>query len=143
MSEKSEEKTIDHFKFYSVEALKIFLRTKGLNVSGNKETLVARAFAAHDFGIANIPDQETVVRENLKDYKDLLLVEGQALPDPYEELKSSDKWLTEGNGLKLWPPVYLQDISDYLSLHNHDLETASLRERLLRDYKDQKAYSFF
>ena len=42
-----------------------------------------------------------------------------------------------------WPPTMIQDISVYLSSRDVQIEKVSLTRRLLSDYKDQKAYSYF
>lgn len=62
---------------------------------------------------------------------------GDVLPDPLTDLKTG--WHGEKEGMELWPPCMYADIATYLV----DVTEKSLRERLLTDYKEGKAYSYF
>ena len=63
------------------------------------------------------------------------------LPDPFEDL--IEGWENEEKGTANWPCVMIQDISVYLTKHDVKTKDASLTKRLLSDYKEQKAYSYF
>lgn len=67
----------------------------------------------------------------------LTLPNGDVLPDPLVELKTG--WRGEKEGMDKWPPCMYADIASYLV----DITEKSLRERLLTDYKEGKAYSYF
>lgn len=68
-----------------------------------------------------------------KDYKSSLAVGDSHLPDPF----SLDKgWVGEMEGMKLWPPTMYADICNHLGVQRMD-------KRLLQDYKEGKAYSYF
>ena len=132
--------TIDKFKMWKVAALKDFLSKKGLNSSGNKELLVARAFCAYE---NKMPDTQTAqeIRFTLAmEYQACLNVDGCRLPDPLE-LKVD--WQGEKEAMEKWPPTMLSDISLYLSEKEHDVFSTEFRKRLLKDYKDQKSFSYF
>jgi len=48
-------------------------------------------------------------------------------------------WISErDHGISLWPPVYINDISEYLMLTHPD--KGDFRQRLLNEYKEGKAY---
>lgn len=74
----------------------------------------------------------------LSEYGRLLTVpSGYVLPDPITELKTG--WCGEKDCMELWPPCMYADIASYLV----DVTERALRERLLTDYKEGKAYSYF
>ena len=60
-----------------------------------------------------------------------------SLPDPLSDLTTG--WLSEEHGMKLWPPTMHSDMQEYLI----DRGERSLQKRLLGDYKDGKAFSYF
>ena len=81
MSEESSLTTF--FLMWSNDALKHFLKGKGLKITGNKDTLAARAFAAWEFGVPDLQDKKTIEFQNIKDYEELLKInEILNIPDP-------------------------------------------------------------
>ncbi len=69
--------TIDDFKRWKVDALKDYLRQRGLGVSGNKETLVARAFVAWELKLPKVLTPQEY-RDNVKkDFSSLLATPGE------------------------------------------------------------------
>jgi hypothetical protein len=71
-------------------------------------------------------------------YRGLLAVpSGNVLPDPITDLKTG--WHGEKDGMELWPPCMYVDIASYLV----DITERALRDRLMTDYKEGKAYSYF
>ena len=131
---------LDTFRRYDVPALKAYLRKRSLSVVGRKEVLVARAFAAYEAKMPEVPSaaEKDEIRE--AEYKQLLITDEGPLPDPFDEL--ADGWLNEGEGLDYWPPCFIEDISYYFG-KTETYEKVSLTKRLLCDYKEQKAYSYF
>ena len=134
--------TLEKFSHWNVQALKEFCKKKGLPSCGLKADLVSWAWTAWTMAMPDVPTLCQVQEENAQEYRSILKTpDGRTLPDPFSGLKEG--WVGEEGGITQWPPVYLTDISDYLRRHEHDISTTSLRKRLLTDYKDQKAYSFF
>ncbi|XP_066268534.1 bile acid-CoA:amino acid N-acyltransferase-like [Branchiostoma lanceolatum] len=72
-----------------------------------------------------------------EDYRSLLTIDGKKVPDPLEDLKSG--WQTEGEGMQHWPPTMYADMAEYLVASGE----VDLRKRLMGDYKDGKAFSYF
>ncbi len=132
--------TIDDFKRWKVDALKDYLRQRGLGVSGNKETLVARAFVAWELKLPKVLTPQEY-RDNVKkDFSSLLATPGGDVPDP----KTLSDWMDEDQGMPSWPPTMIQDIGVYLGrLEPFRNEGPKFTNRLPSDYKDQKAYSYF
>ena len=59
------------------------------------------------------------------------------LPDPLTEL--DDDWMSETDGMRMWPPTMYWDICNFLGFS----ATGDLTKRLMSDYKDGKAYSYY
>ena len=85
---------------------------------------------------------ETINRE----FSQLLQTDLGQVPDP----KSLDNWENEITAMNKWPPTMIQDIGIYLTKMETFREGPSargdqvtFRERIMSDYKDQKAYSYF
>ena len=57
------------------------------------------------------------------------------LPDP----ESLQNWMSEEDGITSWPPTMALDIGKYLQ----SLDNIPLKNRLMSDFKDGKAYSYF
>lgn len=122
----------------SKEALQTFLRKRGLKTTGRKKDLVALVYAAQVMQIPELPTAEEKERSRDELYKDAFKTDDEGyLPDP---LKLNDGWLGEAEGMRLWPPTMYSDICNYLVL-NGDYST--LRGKLMKDYKQGKAYSYF
>ena len=71
-------------------------------------------------------------------YKKLLHIAGEQLPDPFTQLEEST-WINEVSGMKMWPPIFSVQIAEFLLTSNQK----DLGKRLLSDYKEGKAYSYF
>ena len=117
-----------------VPELKAFLRERGWRSTGTKEELVALAYAAEQQGVPVIPTakEERISKEC--QYRSLLTVNGEILPDPFE----LSGWLKEEDSLDKWPPTMLIDITEFL-LKSKD---GGMAKRLLGDYKEGKAFSY-
>ena len=111
-----------------VEKLKRYLRVRDLKVSGRKE-LVARVFAAQENNVWPSKSAQEVEMEVKKEYKDKLLGNGYAIPDPF----CLEGWLSEDDGIYLWPSILYPDICNYLAFN-----PAELASKDLSDYKNQK-----
>ncbi|PIK59523.1 hypothetical protein BSL78_03595 [Apostichopus japonicus] len=126
--------SLEEFKLWKVDRLKEFLKKRKLKMSGRKEELVALAYAAVQMNIAevNIADARN---EKADDYASVLQVDGETLPDPFSDLPLA--W--EGEfAMEKWPPCMFIDIAHYFtSIYNIEL-----KERLMTDYKDGKAFSY-
>lgn len=133
--------SLDTFGLWGKRQLQTYLRNRGLPVSGTKTELVALAFAAWTMKTPVVPTREDLQQERAKTYKSLLTVDGIPLPDPLSDLKGG--WEGEGEAMTKWPCTMLRDISAFLARHELDLEKASLQKRLLCDYKEGKAFSYF
>ena len=117
-----------------VEELKNFLRMRGLKVSGRKEELVARVFAAKENNVRPIKTAQEVEMEIQQEYSDKLVVNDFIIPDPF----CLEGWLSEEDGIRFWPSILYPDIFNYLTFN-----PAELASKDLSDYKNSKAYSYF
>ena len=130
-------KSVDYFKKWTVKSLREFIRVRGYSTTGNKETLVALAFGLYS---VNAPIQPTAIESaesKASDYLSRLTVDGTKLPDPLTELR--DGWIGESVGMKKWPPTMYWDVCNFLGYAT----TGDLTKRLMSDYKDGKAYSYY
>ena len=91
-----------------VEELKDYLRLRGLKISGEKAVLVARVFAASaENNVKPIKSAAEVQVDLRNEYQAKLLLGDHLVPDPYH-LKEG--WLSEENGIVLWPVVTYPEI---------------------------------
>ena len=119
----------------TVSELKNFLRLRDLKLTGKKAELVARVFAAIENKVP-VKKTATEVESQLRDeYQAKLLLNDILIPDP-NHLASG--WLTEDDGICLWPVVLYADIFNFLMFKPNDLCSTDLN-----DYKQSKAYSYF
>ena len=142
MSKDTHTQNLETFQRWDVKALKAFLKKRNLPLLGNKSVLVARCFSAQEL---NIPVALSATEQKQRldlEYQNLLITDDEhRLPDPFYEL--TDGWQNEQSSLANWPPTLIQDISVYLNKHDTVTGKVSLTKRLLSDYKEQKAYSYF
>ena len=137
---RSEESlTYDEVNSWHSDALKLYCRQWGLNVSGRKQELVARAFAALEMRIPLQPTAEERIATTANEKARLLdLGNGSSLPDP-STLKD---WLRESDAITSWPPIFLSDITVFL-MEDHPGKDVALHERVLNEYKEGKAYRLY
>ena len=121
----------DDFKPGKVDLLRSFCKKRGLVVSGRrKDELVALAFAAVCQNLPVVLDKDGESKEAGDDYgKLLILLNGTVIPDP---LQLSDGWVSDKDGVSLWPLCMILNISDYLISRNE----RPLCDRLRNDYKE-------
>ena len=130
--------SLDDFKRWKVPELKKYLRDRGLKTTGTKEELTALAYGAEQ---CSAPLKATAKQEELdkaEQYRSLLHCRGQQLPDPFDI--DEKYWDGEELGITKWPPIYQLQIAEFI-LSGKDGTT--LGKRLLSDYKEGKAYSYF
>eukprot|EP00112_Aurelia_sp_Birch-Aquarium-sp1_P017360 Seg4013.2 transcript_id=Seg4013.2/GoldUCD/mRNA.D3Y31 product="hypothetical protein" protein_id=Seg4013.2/GoldUCD/D3Y31 len=125
-----------------VDELKNFLRLRGLKVSGRKEELVATAFIAIENNVQIVQTAEEVDSVIGKQYLSKLNVAlfdndmgTEEIPDPF---KLIDGWISEEEGVKLWPPTLYPDIFNFFAYHPSELASNDLS-----DYKTSKGYSYY
>ncbi|CAC5402625.1 unnamed protein product [Mytilus coruscus] len=136
--EMSENDTsIDTFKRWTVPVLQQYLRIRGLRTSGKKEELVALVYSINLMKIKQVltPAEERKLKAD--QYCDKLKTPKGIVPDPLIDLTSG--WITESKGVSMWPPTMYYDIATFLQKK----EDKSLSDRLMKDYKEGKAYSYF
>lgn len=125
---------------WKVDALKEYLRKRGLKVSGRKQELVARVFAAAEQNVPVCLEAAELVAQTRDEQRSLLSIpQGRFLPDS-STLK--DGWIGEIEGMKQWPPVFLSDITMYI-MKDHPGNDIPLQKRLLNEYKEGKAYRLY
>ena len=129
----------DTICMWKVEALKEYLKKRGLKVSGRKQELVARVFAAVEQNIPVSESAAVLVAQASKEREILLVTPGENLPDPTTLVAS---WIGESEGMKLWPSIFLCDITMYI-MKDHPGNNIPLQRRLLNEYKEGKAYRLY
>ena len=103
---------------------------------------MARCFTARELNLPLVATQTQQMQSRDADYQSLLHTDDEGrLPDPFYELEKG--WKTEAESINTWPPTVIQDISVYLNKNDTVTGKVSLSKRLLCDYKEQKAYSYF
>ncbi|XP_078661228.1 uncharacterized protein LOC144905429 [Branchiostoma floridae x Branchiostoma belcheri] len=147
--------SLEEIGHWKVPALKAFLSVRGLKTSGKKADLQALAYSAVQLRIPENPDAVEEDRARSVEYAELLKIKdkGIKLPDPLVDL--AEGWVGEKDGVKEWPPVSYFEIAQWLlceapcvSLPRNgnspkERKPATLHKRLLTDYKEGKAYSYF
>ncbi|XP_071502619.1 uncharacterized protein [Diadema antillarum] len=137
METEDTEMSIHDIKLWTVDALKAFLRQRNLKVSSHKEELVASVFAAKTMPELLAPGTLAAVADLQKRQHCgyLLKTPFGKLPDP-QELQD---WESESDSITKWPPTMTFEICNFLQ----SIDDIPLWKRLISDYKDQKAYSYF
>ena len=131
--------SLDDFRRWHVDVLKTFVRKRGLKVGGRrKEELVALAFASVEMCVQPKPTAVEEDQSRALQYQRLLLTKDGKQPDPFVDLTVG--WLNEKDAMTKWPPIFHFEIGEYLLKHTKD---KNLNKRLLSDYKEGKAYSYF
>ena len=133
MAEASEERDFDCFMRWNMTALKDYLRKFGLSLQGKKVDLAARAFAAWEMKLEPRKTDAELAASRAASLAACLKVGDNTLPDP---ATLTQGWIGEKDGMKLWPPTMYFDICNFLGVKDMD-------KRLLADYKEGKAYSYF
>ena len=132
--------TLDLFSLWKKTQLQDYLKERELPVTGTKAELVALAFAAWTMKVpVKVTDQEKKAQKAAA-YHSLLTINGKQLPDPFTLV---DGWEGEETGRLKWPCTMMDDISVFLEKHDVVIGQASLHKRLLSDYKEGKAFSYF
>ena len=91
------------------------------------------AFSAH---VLQLPEKLTQTEKQVmlyRQYADLLSFDGSTYPDPLTALK--DGWISEKDGMKMWPPTLYYDICEFIL---NDTKELDLARRVFRDYKEKK-----
>ena len=95
-----------------------------------KDELIALAFVALCQNLPVVLDKDGESKEAGEDYgKLLILLNGTVIPYP---LQLSDGWVSDKDGVSLWPLCMILNISDYLISRNE----RPLCDRLRNDYKE-------
>lgn len=118
-----------------VEELKTYLRARGLKLSGRKNELVARVFAAMENGVQPVKTAVEVEIDLKTEYKEKLKIDKRQLPDPF---KIPHGWMDEKEGMSFWPMLLYPNIFSYLMFYPSELGSKDLC-----DYKNSKAYSYY
>ena len=125
--------TFDDFLSWKIEALREFLGKRGLAKDKPKRELSALAYSAYTMNLPVLPSAKEHEQIRRKDYQSLLLVDGTRIPDPFS---LHERWLSEQDGMKSWPPIYLTDIVQYAGVS--DMYVC----KFLQEYKLGKGQSF-
>ena len=131
--------SFEDFKLWKARELRVFLRDGGLKITGAKEELVALAYAACQLSVPLKPSAAEEHKVKQEQYSALLNIGGKTIPDPLTELTA--KWIGEKDGICNWPPIFHLQIAEFLL--TVEQSSTGLNKRLLSDYKDGKAYSYF
>ena len=96
-----------------------------------------RAFATHENGEPINSDKEHIERKLLDEYKAKLSINDKILPGPID-LKEG--WIGEEAGMKLWPQLYLTDITRFCA---GVLDKKGIIQPTECKCKQGKAYRYF
>lgn len=97
---------------WKVNALKTYLRKRGLKVTGRKEELLARVFIAVEQNVPEYLEAADIVLQTKLEQRSLLTTAAEGdLPDP-STIK--DGWIGELVEMELWPPIFLSDLTMYI-----------------------------
>ncbi|CAH1266690.1 Hypp3518 [Branchiostoma lanceolatum] len=153
MDEETNGPSLGEIKRWTVPALRDFLRVRGLKTTGLKDDLISLVNAAVLLRYPIKPDEIAEDRRRSAEYAELLIVKGTStkLPDP---LSLTEGWIKETDGgVKQWPPVSYFEVAAWILSEapcvslprgsSKDQERDTLHKRLLSDYKEGKAYSYF
>ena len=139
---REEEMTLEKFNMWNKQSLQEYLRQRELPVTGTKDELVALGYAAWRMMCPIMPTPKEKLKIRATEYSQLLVTtDGSRLPDPLSDIEHG--WEGEQMAMTKWPCTMIVDIGEYLAKHETDIEKASLRKRLLCDYKEGKAFSYF
>ena len=128
--------SLEQFKLWSTNALKVFLRLRKKKTDGTFEELSAIAYAAWEENIEVCPTAEHEERKFMDEYTSKLKFNTFQIPDPLEIPKQN--WISEVEGIVKWPSVYYHDIAKYLNYLAPDFIS-----KLESEYKLGKAYRYF
>lgn len=129
------EMTLDTFLSWKIEALRSYLGKRGLAKDKPKQELAALAFSAHLLNLPIVPTASESLKQNLIEYRNLLLVEDSTIPDPFT---LNDRWIDEMSWIGQWPPIFLSDIIEYAGVPDSNISI----HRFLQQYKLGKGQSF-
>ena len=124
---------MDEVKTWSTDSLKEYCRKRGYKVSGTKSELCARVYFLYNDSTPEVPTLKEQETSRKLDYKSILQA-GTPTPDP----KKLKKWISEKEGIHMWPPVSYNEIVKFISKHGH-----SLSGEALTSYKTGKAFGYF
>lgn len=126
--------SMDEVKTWSIEALKDFCRKRGFRCTGSKQDLIARVYVLfNEPTIKEIPGAKEQETSRKQDYKTIVNA-GLKAPDP---LKITNGWIGTDNGLKLWPPLSIVELSMFLIKNG-----VTLTNDTLTSYKTGKGYAY-
>ncbi|PIK48225.1 hypothetical protein BSL78_14911 [Apostichopus japonicus] len=152
--------SLDKIEHWSVQAMKDFLRVQGLKTTERKRELQSLVYSAMQMKVPIKMDEVEEDKLRSKLYSESLVVDWKPLPDPFTELVEKDGWLAEKDSRHLWPPLSYFEIAEYLLVDatclsqplrpsstsgssSSSFMPTSLKDRLLSDYKEGKAFSYF
>ena len=83
----------------------------GLKISGRKNELMARVFAASENGVKPIKTAVEVEADLKTEYLAKLKIDDRNIPDPF---KIPHGWMNENERMKFWSMLLYPDIFNYL-----------------------------
>ena len=98
-----------------VDELKMYLRLRGIRVTGKKAELVSRVFVASERNEQPIKTAAEVEKDLWDEYQAKLLHGEVLLSDPVHLLSG---WLGEEEGIPFWPFITYPDIFNYLRIRS-------------------------
>lgn len=125
--------SLEEVNMWSTDALKEFCRKRGYKVSGTRAELCSRVYVLYNNPTPEEPGAKEIEASRRTDYKKIYQT-GSTSTDP---LKLS-KWISEKDGMKMWPPVSFVEVVKFINKHGH-----SLASETLTSYKTAKAYGYF
>ena len=127
--------SFEDFKLWKVRELRVFLRDRGLKITGAKEELVALAYAACQLSVLLKPSAAEEHKVKQEQYSALLDIGGKTIPDPLTGLTAG--WIGEKDGICNWPLIFHLQIAEFLL--TVEQSSTGLNKCLLSDYKEGKA----
>ena len=124
------------------DELKMYLRLRGLKVTGRKAELVSQVFSACENNVQPIKTAEEVECDLRNKYQLKLIIGDDVIPDPFQV---SSGWCNEEEGLTFWPMISYGDIFNFLMLMSvlANLETPKAKHKIKNGGAPAGAEIFF
>jgi hypothetical protein len=125
--------TLEEIHTWDITALKEYCRKRNFKVSGSKAELCARVYVLYNQRVPEEPGAREREASRKTDYGQL-----HNAVIPATDPNRLTKWISEQEGIHLWPPVSYIDIYKFIMKHGSSFSTNALTA-----YKAGKGFGYF